>query len=356
MRPFKVNADYEVSLFSGKNSPEIVNHSLEFLYWFLESAPLFTTKSYHPEYLRYIEEIVGQKPRSVTSGCFENWWGSLTNLSLERELNSKITSANLCDESQIISDVSELKLEGDRSYLAKNPAGMSGLGFVTFTRDDLTGVIRLLSASGRIIVEPLFDRVYDFSHYLLSDRTICYENLVDRNFQYKGTLFSSLRRPDVSSLTFAKRVPPQEWQNFQTRFEVIRCHYEALGAGFGYSVDSFVYRDGQELKIRALSEINYRRTMGLVAYQLSQRFARKMDSSLFVLCSGPKTKDTFAMIRNSIREIAWSVNSGQGVLQLSPGDTRFECFLICGESVAEVRIFYDRLRTLLPDCKFAVNI
>ena len=56
MKPFKVNADYEVELFHNKLAPPAINESIEFILFFLSSHPLYTQKEYSSEYLNYIEK------------------------------------------------------------------------------------------------------------------------------------------------------------------------------------------------------------------------------------------------------------------------------------------------------------
>ena len=89
MKSWKVNADYESVLFGNRPGPAIINQSLEFLVFFLEDEPLFTDKKYDPAYLKYLEKVTGKIPSILSQGSYENWWGALRDLNLERKLNSK---------------------------------------------------------------------------------------------------------------------------------------------------------------------------------------------------------------------------------------------------------------------------
>ncbi|WP_408098868.1 hypothetical protein ACJVC5_08100 [Peredibacter sp. HCB2-198] len=338
MKALLVNADYEIALFEGRPAPKIVNQSLEFLALFLEQKPLFSTKKYSQDYLDYVEAISGHKPVIVASGPTENWWGKLADLHLEQRLNSKIESSKLLidqgwdDHTFIIHSLDELQNLDDRLYLAKNPFGMSGQNFVTFNKCAVNKVEPLLK-HGAVIVEPLFDRKYDFSHYVFSDgKRICYQNLVDDKFQYRGTVFNG--GTTIQDLSFYSDVSQSEWKKFQERVEAIIKHYRSIGATDGFSIDSFVYLERGELKIRVMSEVNYRRTMGLVAHELAQKYGNRW--SCFLLGKTLNHKQ---------------VPVDPHLIQLSPGDTRFEMFFLSGGKEK-----FLELKRLLPDCQFSVEL
>jgi hypothetical protein len=340
MKPIKVNADYETVLFEKREAPKVINQSLEFLSFFLETRPVLTTKTYSKEYLDFVQEISGARPTLVSEGEFENWWGSLEDRTLEEKLNSKITSAKLiqekgwCPKTQVISQLGELKFVPGFTYLAKNPHGMSGQSFFKFQHPQ--EVEPFLKDTQTLVIEPFLNRRWDFSHYVFEDEVIAYENLVDEKFRYKGSLFRNHRRPGLGSLRFYQEVPEKERGLFQERLKVIQEYYASLGAKKNYSIDSFVYEDNG-LKIRALSEVNYRRTMGRVAYELSSRYAKNSPWTLFFLSKPSQKKG------------AWKKESGRGILKLSPGDTRFDMFLLAAENEEEGQM-------LLADGKFPIKI
>lgn len=349
MKPIRVNADYEVELFTGTKAPAGINQSLEFLAFFVSERPVFTLKKYEHTYLCHVEKITGRRPEIVVSGDYENWWGELKDLQLERKLNSKEFCTGFTG-GKLVSDVSEIALNDDRIYLAKNPHGMSGQNIVSFRRNDTSQVAQSLKRFGSVIIEPLLDRVYDFSHYVFPDGTkICYENLVDQKFQYKGTLFTDLQSPHVESLRFYSEVSEGRWQQFLKDTETIICTYANAGAKQGFSIDSFLYREEGELFIRAMSEVNYRKTMGLIAWLLSKKFAEAGQWTLFIL-GRKKEKISFDQMKGDLKEVA------ENVILLSPGDTRFEMFFLKASNHEEGKKLFQRLRNLLPYTEFAVEI
>jgi len=48
--------------------------------------------------------------------------------------------------------------------------------------------------------------------------------------------------------------------------------YLDMGATSNTQIDSFVYREGDHLKLYGLVEVNYRKTMGLVIQSLAEKF------------------------------------------------------------------------------------
>lgn len=341
MKPIRVNADYEISLFEGKEAPQIINHSLEFLALFLEERPLASTRKYSDEYLSYIEKVTGRKPSVVSTNDAENWWGSLKEKALESKLNSKVFSAALSEECQVIDSPDQMNLEDGKKYLGKNPFGMSGQNIIVFDKNHLSEIELALKKTGKIIVEPFYDRYKDFSHYVFPDgKSICYENIVDNRFQYKGTIFRDLTSPSLESLKFYNEVDAEEWKKFQASFIRISQAMISEGATSGYSIDSFCYKENNKIHVRALCEINYRKTMGLMAWMLAQKFASDKKWAMLILGKSLKSGKRITEISEC--------------LHLSPGDTRFEMFFLFADSEEEGLLTFNRLKTLLPDCQFTI--
>lgn len=343
--PQKFNADYESVLFHGKEAPPVINQSLEFLYLYLEDAPLHSSKQYSNEFLEHVESISGVKPRIFSQGLYENWWGPLKDISHERRVNSKEMSARFIEDSQIIYSIDELNLDRFKQYLAKPLSEMSGRGFSTFDHEHLKGVEELLKKKSPVIVEPLLNRKFDFSHYILPDKDICYENIVDSHFQYKGTTFRNLKNPSAKSLSFYDKITDKEWSGFFKIFSTIKDTYVEANVKDMYSIDSFVYLERDTLKIRAMTEVNVRKTMGYIAWKLSEKFAKNAQWSQFLLAKN-KGKLSF----KSMKEKAQSL----GCLYLSPGDTRFEIFFLMAKSEEEGKLKSEELKRLLPDTEFPI--
>jgi hypothetical protein len=278
-------------------------------------------------------------------GKFENWWGLLTKPELEKELNSKIKSARLNKDSYVLSSLNDLP-ELDRTYLAKNPFGMSGQNFAMVEKVRLEN-LEVMLKKGPVVIEPFFDRKYDFSHYVFPNGvSICYENIVDTKFQYKGTIFKDYTNPVIQNLSFFSEV---NWNEFNLS-QIISEYKTDLPTGF--SVDSFVYEDNG-LHIRSLSEVNYRRTMGQTAFELAVRFGGVRKWAAFLIC---KSRNDFLDTKKKLLPTEWEPDTSRGVILLSPGDTRFDMFFLSAMDENEGRILLNELKELLPDSEFSIKI
>jgi hypothetical protein len=128
-KAIRVNADYELALFSGKAGSRIINESIEFLALLLDERPLFSQKSYAPEYLRHIEKLTGRLPEVTSKGLFENWWGPLEDISKEQRLNSKEVIVPFSPDTTLVSVPEDFHPQPRTQYLLKSPYGMSGQSF-----------------------------------------------------------------------------------------------------------------------------------------------------------------------------------------------------------------------------------
>lgn len=346
MKAIKVNADYESVLFFNKPLPK-VNEALEFLAFWLDERPVITSKKYSDIYFDHVESFTGRRPETKSEGAAENWWGPLTNPELERKLNSKEMSSELTD-AIIIDSFQQLPDLKNKTWLAKSPYGMSGQN-MCLVEEGKTSDLKIMLKKSKVILEPLFDRKYDFSHYVFPNGvSICYENIVDKNFQYKGTVFRDYTQPDVRHLRFYSEV--KDWKKFEEDLTKIKTAYSS-DLGPGYSIDSFVYED-QGLHVRSLSEVNYRRTMGRVAFELSLKFGGIRKWSAFVL-----TKNIgmdFLELKKKLLPLEWEPDTSRGVILLSPGDVRFDMFFLSAINEEEGHLLLKEMQELLPTSSFPV--
>lgn len=355
MKSIKVNADYEAVLFGKKESLPAINQALEFLALYVDERPLWTQKKYSTEFLAHVESFTGNRPVIKKEGAFDNWWGELRHIELEQRLNSKEMSTRLniekgwAEDTHIINEASELEiLKEDGKYLGKNPYGMSGQNFLLVSRTHPP-------QSYPMIVEPLLDRVYDFSHYIFPNgQKICYQNIVDKRYQYRGTIFRNYTMPLVETLKFYSEIDSSEWGKFNEALKEIIALYQTPELQTGFSVDSFVYKEKGQLKIRFLSEVNYRRTMGEVAFRLSLKFGGVRRWSMFLLTK--KSALDFHSLKEKIKPLEWTPEYSCGVILLSPEDVRFEMYFLSATDEAEGKQLFEELKKLLPDTELTVDI
>jgi hypothetical protein len=351
----RVNIDYESVLFKQQPSSTL-NETFEFLAFFVEDRPLFTRKAYTPEYLRHVESITGKKPQILTSGEAENWWGRLENPELERKLNSKITCLEFLHqqgehlEAQVIRRPSDLNISKlPKRLLIKAAAGMSGRGNKVINQDDLNvNELQKWLKLDPFTIEPLLDRRFDFSTYVFEGKEIVtYQNLVDKSFHYKGTIINR-SNSSITGLSFYEKSSTEAWKNFNRIRDLVIDHYFAIGNGGNFCLDSFAYQAEDSLKIYSVCEVNFRRTMGSVAYRLAQKLTQK-NLGLFLLAKPNKELIGFQNIMKKI-------STSSEIIYLSPGDTRFEVFFISGDTLECLRSSLQKLKELLPGCEFAVDV
>ena len=367
--PWKMNADYESVLFYGKIAPQILNQSLETFVLFLEKSPLLSSKKYSSPFLDYVEEITHHKPEIIEkSSKFQNWWGELKDSEQERILNSKITSTELvqnkkwCDRTFLVQKENDINLIPlDRTYLVKNPFGMSGQRFLTINPElphhDLVIQIKKWLQDGTLVVEPLLNRKLDFSAYVFADDSIIYyENMVDKYYQYKGTIFHNYLKADLNHLSFFDKISVNKWKDYEKQISEITKHYGSLMAINGYSIDSFIYEEENELKIRALSEVNYRRTMGRVTYELAKRFNQSRPWAQLIIGKSALGDGGFLPFKNKMNDLLWNSNKESGFIILTSGDTRFEILFLLASSQLEAQKLQNELLLRFPSYNFSVKI
>lgn len=265
---FSINTDYESVLFQNKPSLKMIRE-LEFLsLWLVDSVK--NTVAYSDAYLDRIQKITGRKielkPKATN---FTNWWGELKNLDVERFLNSKETGQSLerrIDESAgiILTSIDDLhQLDSSKTYLFKSFDGVSGKGHKF--------VHQLKAQDFPLLAEVLHQRVIDFSCYIFpSGERIYYQNFISPQFSYKGSFFDLNNANNLLELDFVKERNHLDWKKYQTQVDQIEEFVRSRGKG-GFSIDSYIHQEG----IRTLCEINYRRTMGVTAFEIARIFPGK---------------------------------------------------------------------------------
>ncbi len=353
MKSIRVNADYEAVLFHNRPQPKI-NEALEFFALYLSERPLFSQKNYPIEFLKSVEAITGRKCEIKKNGEADNWWGELRNPELERWLNSKITSTELiiregwAKETYILNpgDIDKV-LVSKTPMIAKDPFEMSGRGFKLYPEGiDEKSLSDFKNKT--LILEPLLNRTHDFSHYIFPDgKSICYQNLVDQRFQYKGTLFRNWKLARVEDLGFYSSVPEDHWKKFHLQLEKIKSHYsEKISfseSEFGFSVDSLVYN---ETEIHPLCEVNFRRTMGSLAYDLSRTYSQDNPWTLLLLL--PSQKDCEKKLELLVKN--------KRLIVLSPEDSRFTILFLMAESDEGGKNIMGKVRELLSLSELSINV
>jgi hypothetical protein len=310
MRKLIVNADYELQLFTNSSKPSL-RLGIEFFLWWLDpEACLISHYKYSPEDLEKMSKKLGHTPLVEEGHQGEFWWGELAHHELEKKVNSKHLAYEWAQElklnlteAKIILSMDDLK-NVPEGWLLKSSTGMSGRGHSIYKKD-----LKISVSSFPLIAEPLETRTMDLSSYYLHDemRFIFYENIVDEKFQYRGTI---LGPGTLESLTLPKSI-----SDYPEKLMLLQKKLKSLGAHKGFSVDAFFHENG----FRGLCEINYRKTMGWITYQLQKKFKAPWVS--LKLCS---------------KEEAKKIKVTSDIIILSPDACPFVWILTLGETQLEL--------------------
>lgn len=199
-------------------------------------------------------------------------------LELARVLGEEVGSLCLGVD-EVLSAVDELKGAGGGDVLLKALWSSAGRGHMRLVGGEWSDGSRawldkMLVQQGGVVVEPWLDRVMDFSaQYEVSEDGVKLVGMTrvmnDVMGRYLGTFVHS---------KWTSGLEP-EMTEFLFRHAGVRELYkeevpEVLGGFLGddyrgnFGVDAMVYRDGGELRLRRVVEVNPRMTMGRVALEL----------------------------------------------------------------------------------------
>jgi len=323
-----VNTDYESVLFHQKPSLKMVRE-LEFLgLWLNEEVQ--NVQSYDESYLSHIERYTGQRPKLCKkSNRLRNWWGDLTNLEVERFLNSKKTSLEIAlaleeNYGRILKNESDLELLDEKAhYIFKSFSGVSGKGHKSLSQ--------LKATDFPLIAENLHSREVDFSTYCFSNgNKIYYQNFISQNFGYKGSLFDQEKASFLEELDFVKKFSHLNWKKYLDDVDYIYRFVRERGPS-GFSIDSYIFEKG----IRTLCEINYRRTMGVTAFEIAKKVSKERFQLFLIL----KTDEDYLRLSE--------VLEGMDSVLLSHDKTMFSYLLLSGATLRVLEEKLNRLESIL---------
>jgi hypothetical protein len=291
------NADYEQFLFS-KNTQynfQLNKTNKEFEYFILitEDSPLYTDSNFSKEYRTRIKKIFSKEMKKTSEKKNLKPWCMA--LDTPKEIVSKKTALKI---NQDLFKYTDLKLVSVGKKLKENSyyvldGELSGRGHYLYPRDHVR-IQRLLDSGVELIEEPRRERIRDISTLFLSDNEfIVYENIIDNQCQYKGTIIKDLSK--------------ESWYpTYILDIQKVLAEYRKLNISYPFSIDSYFYLENQIEKIKVLSEINARKTMGWMAYWLHQYFSCK--------------ESFFYLSRNEL--------DIKGSIQLNPLGKIFNCYFL----------------------------
>jgi hypothetical protein len=302
-KAFRVNISFEEELLSGKRITQL-NHHFESLFMFLENKTLASNYEYSPYYLDYVESITKQKPKikKISDGDYD-WWGERN--SQNKKISSKIYSYEFLAKNNLLPiDAKIIYHKNDLSALTatqivKTAYSSSGRGIITATK------INIEQLEFPVILENLRARLNDYScyHFQTSNQFIYYQNLIDHNFAYKGSIYIETSIPQV-----------KDWDKLLLKLSL------EIGE-IDFCVDAYTYEENDKLMFFPLSEINPRKTMGRIGYELWKKYFPQCHVSSFRLF--PKSNMGLKQKLEIIKECGYENN----MIILSHDEARFEIVL-----------------------------
>ncbi|WP_161597777.1 DUF455 family protein [Fluviispira multicolorata] len=180
------------------------------------------------------------------------------------------------------------KLKTFDMCLLKAPFGSSGQNMrrvksTVLDNSEISWIKRILNDQGSLVIEPWFDKVADLSYQFKIDRNqtsiLGFTRFItDQRGQYKATIIG--RKTDDLEEKLIKFIynPIKDYKDLLAFFKVI-AEFVAYNLKFSQfegpvGIDSFIYSDPISpygFRIKILSEINPRYTMGRVALEISKR-------------------------------------------------------------------------------------
>ncbi len=266
------NFDYEFEL-AGAPVSKMRNQVVERFEWLallgMDEGRILLSQVYPQEYLDHLLTFKKLPEIVRTALVTRNWWGELSDLELEKTLNSKVFAAQLARD--ILGFEFEVHRAGEKilnGRIGKKEFSVSGRGLVS---SEATQGLNEVA-----FTEPLYERVIDLGsrykvingEWTLIQRSL---NEIDSQFNFRGARLSRS-------------------QNFQHDLEVHDTHQLAILAEvtkrFGSKVrelqmDSFLYRENLKILPKAICEFNYRRSIVSVIYHFME--VTQIDSASWLM-------------------------------------------------------------------------
>ncbi len=194
----------------------------------------------------------------------------------------------ICNEFLHVLDAVEKFLFFSDVVVLKAPYGTAGqnmkrVNSTSLTENEINWINKILLEHKAIVAEPWFDRVTDFSAQIkINNKDVIYLGqtrfITDKRGQYLGTMLGKTEFVAADILKFLYTSFGSKSLQFSGLLKEISLFVadKLLSLGFvgPFGVDTFIYRDIYSkygFRIKFISEINPRFTMGRVALEISKR-------------------------------------------------------------------------------------
>lgn len=326
MTLYRANFDYESELFWDKSDTwitEILEHL--FFYCVGREDSLFTSRTYSDDYFNFIKLATGFVPRLTSEGESKNWWGKLENLSLEKKLNSKVTSFEIGKKlglnhsnSALLKNYQELEnfLEQNKDIFIRHPFERSGRA--SFRLKNIDELEKNKEKFSELLEDqPFIGDLYFNRHWDLGTGFIQRDDKFEIEYQIKN--LNDNRGVFRGAVLIQNPIETVELK------KIAEAYYD-LGARDYLQVDSFAYEAG----INWLCEVNYRKTMGYVLNKLKRLCPPGQSVALLM------TPKSWIKKYRTHSELVEALDDIEGVFPLSPVNNNFHCWLVSAESREEL--------------------
>ncbi|MES2616040.1 MAG: DUF455 family protein [Bdellovibrionota bacterium] len=246
-----------------------------------------------PESFGFLKDFIPlckTKPCPVNKNLYSKIYSAELSHSIWKEfsqykdiLSEQNSLPSICSNLNSVFDAIQNHLKYSDTVVLKAPFGSAGQNMkrvhsAQLPVNDINWINRILTEHDGLVVEPWFNRVADFSSQLkIENNQVIYLGdtrlLTDNRGQYIGTLMGKkILYLEEDIVKFLYKV------NFASILKQISLFVgdKLLQLGFGgpFGIDVFIFRDmnsPQGFRIKFISEINPRFTMGRVALEISKR-------------------------------------------------------------------------------------
>ncbi len=281
---YRVNSEYEVELFAQELgfSPERVLRNrevwgcAEFLFFAINKDPdceLFVLEDYSVDFIDKLKGFGFIIPRfTKDERGVVNWYGKLTDIELEKNLNSKAWTYKFLEMNNLLpkdfhfltSDHDLKKIDfKNRKWLLKNCFYKAGQGFEVIERASDAKPFKEVK-----VLEPFYERILDYSiHYNpVTNESFDYLTMMNKTGHYFGGLiFDKNEDKDI----YLKSLDALEDYNkaVSTSISLLE-ELKKFDLQQNLTIDGFLFKDGDRIGIYPLCEVNYRINMGSLLAEL----------------------------------------------------------------------------------------
>lgn len=203
---------------------------------------------------------------------------------------------------EAVEAIERIRVAGHQRVVAKMLFGVAGSNMQRLWEPELTEaqrkwLQRTIRAEGGVVIEPWLDRVFDFSfQFDMTTKGLRPVGMVEMANDQRGQYQASIHRPKLGTGQNPDLVRllngPRGGRLKQLQTDLASSLEPRLAkAGFrgALGVDAFAYRDGDSLRIKPITEINARYTMGRLMLEL-MRYAASGRTGRMELVALPTLK------------------------------------------------------------------